>query len=565
MPIPQAQLPNYTINPPAAPDPLAKYGQMLQLKNMLGQQQMLPLDLQEKQQQIQSQQQTIQGQQLQNQRSTIENQIAQVGLQNTQRANDYWENPSKYQSDSGAGSGSGASSTSTTPATSAPAGFAENMLGLQSDDPLAKQINGLIRAGVNPTIGDHSAISIGNGLMEFRKTVQAQVAAGQDIAAKGAAQLKSILTPIAAEKDPAKQTSMIQDAEPELQKASAFDPSLHQMLMSLDVAHLPKVINAVGGLKDIAEYTTAQASALKAKQSADPLFALENDPAEMTGDKAPAAVAMLTSKLTNPKTAPEDLPRVQRLLGQAKSAVQSNLNFEAAKERAKEAISEGDPKAAAQLLVSGMVAPSELVSSRRPAFAQQALSYAQTLSPNWNAQKADADFNIAKSPANQQFFGSANSLINKGGTLDQLAVAGQGVPKGKFPALNSIQDYLSKQWGDPATAAYASTALGVADDYAKVMGGGAGSDTSRLQVLHALSAAQSPEQRAAVLQNVRNAVQSQRDSRIGSNSVMKQMYGGAAEPAAAAAKSGQGSGAAAEITARRSWRTQDRGTQWRMG
>lgn len=55
MPIPQAQIPNYSITQPAQPDLMQKYGQMLSMKNMLGQQQLLPLQLQEQQQQVQAQ------------------------------------------------------------------------------------------------------------------------------------------------------------------------------------------------------------------------------------------------------------------------------------------------------------------------------------------------------------------------------------------------------------------------------------------------------------------------------------------------------------------------------
>jgi hypothetical protein len=313
---------------------------------------------------------------------------------------------------------------------------------------------------------------------------------------------------------------------------------------------LTAAVNLLGAHGALIDQSIKNQNVIADKQKNDPLFALENDPSKLTGDNAPSAVAMLTKKLTDPTTAPQDLPRVQRLLGQAKMAANNSIAFDAAKDRAKQAVEDGDPKAAAQLLVSGLVAPSELVSSRRPSFAQQALTDAQQLDPKWNAQKADADFNVAKSPAAQQFFGSANSLLAGGGTLDQLAAQSQALPKSKFPKLNTVADYIGYNWGDPALAAYGATALGVADDYAKVMGGGTGSDTARLQVLQSLSAAQNPDQRAAVLQNVRNAVTSQRDSRIGSNPVMRQMYGGA--PAASGAqqtanKSGAGKSAGVQV------------------
>jgi len=65
----------------------------------------------------------------------------------------------------------------------------------------------------------------------------------------------------------------------------------------------------------------------------------------------------------------------------------------------------------------------------------------------------------------------------------------------------------------------------VADDYSKVMGGGQGSDTSRMQALNLIGAKQSPAQRAASIDGIRGAVGSQTTSRIGSNSVLSRMYG----------------------------------------
>ena len=69
------------------------------------------------------------------------------------------------------------------------------------------------------------------------------------------------------------------------------------------------------------------------------------------------------------------------------------------------------------------------------------------------------------------------------------------------------------------------TAIGVADDYAKVMGGGTGSDTSRLQVLQSFASAHNPQQMQAALDAARGAINSQTRSRIGSNNILQKMYG----------------------------------------
>jgi hypothetical protein len=203
----------------------------------------------------------------------------------------------------------------------------------------------------------------------------------------------------------------------------------------------------------------------------------------------------------------------------------AELHLATAKKAAEQAIADGDPRAAAQLLVSGVVSPSQLVSSRKPAFAQQAFTAAEQMNPGWNAQKAEADFKVAGSPANVAFFGSAKSLTDKGGTLDQLNDAAKDIPGHRLPVFNTVDDAIRASTGSGPIAKYAALALGVADDYSKVMGGGQGSDTSRTQALKIISANESREQRAGSIEGIRGAVASQTNSRIGNNAVLQKMYG----------------------------------------
>lgn len=199
-------------------------------------------------------------------------------------------------------------------------------------------------------------------------------------------------------------------------------------------------------------------------------------------------------------------------------------------------LSQGDPNSAAQLLVSGDATLSELKArGATPEFIANTLNAAHQLSGGkYNAQAADAQFQVAKSPANVAFFGSAKSLIDPGGTLDQLSEAAKNIPGGLIPAFNSVADWEKAATGSGPIAKYASLALGVADDYSKVMGGGQGSDSSRLQALKLVGASQSPEQRAGSIDGIRGAVGSQFNSRIVSNPVLSRMYG---TPAASSAPS----------------------------
>lgn len=268
---------------------------------------------------------------------------------------------------------------------------------------------------------------------------------------------------------------------------------------------------------------------MEAAQKGSPLTAMETNPSEMAGDKLPSAMGYLKSKIADPATSPEDKARATRLLSTAQTSQQIQLAMDKSKREADQAIQDGDPAAAAKLLVSGVVAPAQIISSRKPEFAQKAFTAAQQLQPGWNAQKADADFKVASSPAQVAFFGSAKSLTDPGGTLDQLKAAGADIPANEFPVFNTVADALKASTGSGPIAKYASIALGVADDYSKVMGGGAGSDTSRTQALNLISAKQSLEQRAASIEGIRGSIGSQTKSRIGNNTVLQQMYGGGSQ------------------------------------
>lgn len=212
---------------------------------------------------------------------------------------------------------------------------------------------------------------------------------------------------------------------------------------------------------------------------------------------------------------------------------------------AEQSIKQGDPNVAGKLMYDGTLTLSELKTrGATPQFIEGATNAAIALAKangeqNWTPQVREAQFNTAKSPQNVQFFGSANSLLDKGGTLDQLSSQHAKLGNTSIPLFNKWKDYAGYQAGDPALAGFMQTAIGVADDYAKVMGGGTGSDSSRLQVMQSFSNAHSPRDMQAAVDAARNAVNSQVNARIGTNPVMKQMYGYNLPAQSAGTQSGQ--------------------------
>jgi hypothetical protein len=258
------------------------------------------------------------------------------------------------------------------------------------------------------------------------------------------------------------------------------------------------------------------------------LTKIESQPDALTGDKASVAKDQLRALAASPGVTQENRDKALRLASVATIAEKNQLAADAAKKKAEQAAKDGDPRAAAQLLLDGVVAPSQLISVRNPDFATKAFSAASKMARDkgevWSAQKAQGDFNAAQSPSNLTFFGPAKSMVEKGGTLDQLEAAAKNIPNGQIPFFNSLADAQKAALGDGPIAKYAAIALGVSDDYSKITGGG-GSDTSREQALHLLPTNASPAARKGSLEGIRGTVNSQIHSRIGSNKVLQSMYG----------------------------------------
>ncbi len=329
---------------------------------------------------------------------------------------------------------------------------------------------------------------------------------------------------------------------PELQQA-AYTSSVNQMMKDGIVKpgevptqydpemvqrQLAQTMNQKEVLEAQSQAATAAAKTLTAQTEQKKLDASMNPQSSLYAPSA-ASVAMGTA----PGAAQIQKGEVTQAGRKARAEESARMPGEMALARQRQKLSQGDPNSAAQLLVNGDATLSELKArGATPEFIANTLNAAHQLSGGqYNAQSSDAQFQVAKSPANVAFFGSAKSLTDKGGTLDQLAAAGRQIPQSQLPALNSLADWEKAATGNGPLAKYASTALGVADDYSKVMGGGQGSDTSRLQALNLIKANGSPAARSGAIDGIRGAVGSQLNSRIGSNPVLKRMYGDGAPSA----------------------------------
>jgi hypothetical protein len=273
--------------------------------------------------------------------------------------------------------------------------------------------------------------------------------------------------------------------------------------------------------------------------------------------KSQAEAATAQQKVIPPGggMSPETQQQVQKDVAVARATQPLKIQLTQAEQEARQKAMQGDPDVAGKLLSSGALTLAELKTrGSTPQFIEQATLAAQKYKPDYSASDEVIAEQVAKSQTANQFFGSANSLIQKGGTLDQLEKLAKNIPQNQLPALNTVEDWQKLATGKGPLAGYAATALGVADDYGKVMGGGTASDSARTMALHLFSQAASPEQRAQAIQATRDAVQSQRDSRIGNNQFLKRQYGaevgGAPKPNEATSQGG--SGKAVSLAAARS-------------
>lgn len=299
-----------------------------------------------------------------------------------------------------------------------------------------------------------------------------------------------------------------------------------------------------GKLQDMADFHTARKAKEEAQARAEGEAAGKSKPDPHTAINAvitkfqepgelgkPGNKESLDATIDNLPKTPEfdaDRARLASLRSHVDAAQSNAAQIKQREENATQAARQGDPTVAGRMLFNRTLTLDELKArSVTPQFIAQAVTAAdneaQRHGQHYNAPTETAQAAVAKNPGTQQFFGNADSLLTAGGTLDQVIDSARKIPGG-IPVFNTIADVVKAQSGSGPIAAYAAGILGVADDYSKVMTGGVGSDTSRQQVLDRLNAAQSIEQKTAVINQFKQQILSQRNGRVGNNPYLKDMY-----------------------------------------
>jgi len=246
---------------------------------------------------------------------------------------------------------------------------------------------------------------------------------------------------------------------------------------------------------------------------------------------APGAVEAINAKIKDPSTDPKDVPRLQALIPLAQAAQEHKIALDRQQKQMEQDVQAGDPAVIGQEMASGLVAPSQVLSARsmsRP-FYSKVLSAANDASMKatgkpFDATQAEAQYKYALNPQTQNTLNMVDSLEKPGGVADILLEKGKALPTVGVPKFNSWEQALSYQTGGKEVPAYMPAAVDFADMYSKIMGGGVGSDSARLQALNLVLAAQNAPQRAASVETLKDTLKQRGGSMVRDNPTLNAMY-----------------------------------------
>jgi len=286
---------------------------------------------------------------------------------------------------------------------------------------------------------------------------------------------------------------------------------------------------ALGQQKEV----TAAQTAKEAAAANSPVAKLSTPEALAT----PGAAQAIQAKIDDPNTAAADIPRLQALIPRAKLAQTNALAFEAAKARQTEAITNGDPKAAGALLQSGLVSPQELISSRKPEFAQQAFDEAIRLGGgvkgpdgkwtggNWSAVGAESQYEYAKNPKTQNTLNLLSTMQAPNGSIDIAKKQFATIPdKINEDTFNKIMNGTLTEVGQTPVTNFKAAMTSLADEYAQVLQGGAATETTLNQAKDLIKAAYSKEQGAGAFDVISQDMAARQKGMIRDNPALMKMY-----------------------------------------
>lgn len=276
--------------------------------------------------------------------------------------------------------------------------------------------------------------------------------------------------------------------------------------------------NLVSGAANLDKQRKAQAETVKSEQDALA--------SQRPKDLNDAVGRMVQAQQTY---AAQPTPENKQAVSNAKDARQAFLSTEASQERVKQAITDGNPQDLSQGLVTGIIAPSQILSSRKPEFAQAAFKAAndysmKTTGQPWNMAKADAQFKYASNPQTQNTLNMIEGMTEKGGSIEIATQAASKLPQLDEATANKVFNATEKEFGSSGITNFHTAMLGLADEYSKVMGGGVSSDSGRQQALDLLRDSYSKGQLSGAIDIMQKDIAGRKVAMVRDNPTLKALY-----------------------------------------
>jgi hypothetical protein len=196
----------------------------------------------------------------------------------------------------------------------------------------------------------------------------------------------------------------------------------------------------------------------------------------------------------------------------------------------------------AMKLVDGTLSPPEL--SKRATKGSDSYNAIIKAADDYSMAKYGKPYDFAKDDGDYKYFNQKSSRDtmnyitsltgedgeNRGGTLSQLLNQSKVLGNTTFPDFNSMKNWTDQHIGDPGVPQFQATLLTVADEMAKIMGGGNATVEGIRQAQEILNKSFSNQQMDGAVKSVRGAMANRGNSLVADNRYMTKQYGKMVNP-----------------------------------
>lgn len=180
-------------------------------------------------------------------------------------------------------------------------------------------------------------------------------------------------------------------------------------------------------------------------------------------------------------------------------------------------------------LVEGNMDPSQL--SKRSGDYNQKLQDANAYSLQkygkpFDIAQATTDYKQANNPQVQGMLKMVGAMSAPNGELSIAVNAAKALPQINSSLLNKVFNITATQFGSDEATNFHTAMIGFSDLYAKVMGGGVGTDALRQSAMDVLKDGYSHGQIAGSIKVLQQQIEARRDQMIGNNPYLRKQFGG---------------------------------------